>query len=85
MQNRNAIKIFAILFALICLYQLSFTWVADGVQDDASEYANNYVSENREKLISDLRLSSHDSLLDSMLINYHLESANAKKQKYYLV
>ena len=39
MQNRNVIKIFAILFAIICLYQLSFTWVADGVEEDAVAYA----------------------------------------------
>ncbi|MDP7195545.1 MAG: hypothetical protein QF864_05065, partial [SAR202 cluster bacterium] len=78
MQNRNAIKIFAILFALICLYQLSFTWVADGVQDDALEYANNYVNENSEQLISDLRSSSNDSLLDSILINEYFESEKAK-------
>ena len=84
MQNRNAIKIFAILFALICLYQLSFTWVSDGVQDDALEYANNYVNENSEQLISDLRSSSNDSLLDSTLINEHFESEKAKKEKYYL-
>ena len=37
MQNRNAIKVFTLLFAIVCLYQLSFTWVADGVQDDASD------------------------------------------------
>jgi len=84
MQNRNAIKIFAVLFALICLYQLSFTWVADGVQDDALEYANNYVNENSEQLISDLRSNSNDSLLDSTLINEHFESEKAKKEKYYL-
>ena len=39
MQNRNVIKIFAIIFAIVCLYQLSFTWVADGVEDDAVAYA----------------------------------------------
>ena len=42
MQNRNVIKIFAILFAIVCLYQLSFTWVADKVEEDAIEYANNF-------------------------------------------
>ena len=41
MQNRNVIKIFAILFAIVCLYQLSFTWIAGGVEDDAVAYAAN--------------------------------------------
>mgnify|MGYP000105775433 CR=1 FL=1 len=39
MQNRNVIKIFAILFAVVCLYQLSFTWIVGGVEDDAVAYA----------------------------------------------
>ena len=40
MQNRNVVSLFAILFALVCLYQLSFTWIANGIEDDASIYAN---------------------------------------------
>jgi len=84
MQNRNAIKVFAILFALVCLYQLSFTWVAGGVQDDAIEYANDYVDGNNEKLLAELKTSSGDSLLDSVQISEHLEAETAKKEKYYL-
>ena len=48
MQNRNFIKIVALVFALICLYQLSFTWVADGVESDAIEYAESYNENERE-------------------------------------
>ena len=48
MQNRNFIKIVAVVFALICLYQLSFTWVADGVESDAIEYAESYNENERE-------------------------------------
>ena len=40
MHNKNVIKIFAVLFAIVCLYQLSFTWVADGVEEDAVAYAS---------------------------------------------
>ena len=57
MQNRNAIKVFTLLFAIVCLYQLSFTWVADGVQDDAVEYANTYIESNKEALISEFQTS----------------------------
>ncbi len=50
MQNRNVIKIFTILFAIVCLYQLSFTWVADRVESDAVAYASNFdESERKEK------------------------------------
>lgn len=39
MQNKGAIKIFAILLALACIFYLSFTWVTRGVESDANEYA----------------------------------------------
>ena len=48
MQNRNFIRIVAVVFALICLYQLSFTWIADNVEKDAVEYAENYNENERE-------------------------------------
>ena len=35
MQNKGAIKIFAILLALACIFYLSFTWVTRGVESDA--------------------------------------------------
>ena len=49
MQNRNFIKIFTILFAIVSLYQLSFTWVAGGVEDDAVVYASEYPVEQQEQ------------------------------------
>ena len=48
MRERNVIKIFAILFAIVCLYQLSFTWVADKVEEDAIEYANNFPEDQKQ-------------------------------------
>ena len=40
MQNKGLIWSFIILLSLACLYQLSYTWVAQGVENDAVEYAN---------------------------------------------
>ncbi|EAQ40780.1 protein translocase subunit SecDF [Polaribacter sp. MED152] len=40
MQNKGLIKLFAILFGLVSLYQLSFTFLANKVEDDAVEYSN---------------------------------------------
>ncbi|MCC7231667.1 MAG: protein translocase subunit SecDF [Bacteroidia bacterium] len=40
MQSKGAVKLFAILLALVCLYQLSFTLVTRSVEKDAQEYAN---------------------------------------------
>jgi SecD/SecF fusion protein len=39
MQNKGAILTFAILLAAVCLYQLSFTWKAKQVEQDAAKYA----------------------------------------------
>ncbi len=40
MQNRGLVKFFAILFALVCIYQLSFTFVSHNVENDAKAFAN---------------------------------------------
>jgi SecD/SecF fusion protein len=39
MQNKGLVKFFAILFALVSIYQLSFTFVANKVKDDAKNFA----------------------------------------------
>ena len=44
MQNKGAIKIFAILLALACIFYLSFTWVTRGVETEAKEYAESVSS-----------------------------------------
>lgn len=40
MQSKGAIKLFAIILALVCLYELSFTLISRGVENDAKEFAN---------------------------------------------
>jgi SecD/SecF fusion protein len=44
MQNKGLITIFAILFGLVSIYQLSFTFVANKVEDSAKEFANSKFS-----------------------------------------
>jgi SecD/SecF fusion protein len=39
MQNRGLVKFFAILFALVSIYQLSFTFVAHKIEGDAKAFA----------------------------------------------
>ena len=39
MQNKGLVKFFAILFALVSIYQLSFTFVANKVKEDAKIFA----------------------------------------------
>ena len=40
MQNKGLLTTFTVLFALGCVYALSLTWVATGVEKDAKEKAN---------------------------------------------
>jgi SecD/SecF fusion protein len=40
MQNKGLIRLFAILFGLVSVYQLSFTYFTNKVEDEAKEYAN---------------------------------------------
>jgi len=52
MQNRGLVKFFAILFALVSIYQLSFTFVANGVKSDAKAFANGDEKKELEYLTS---------------------------------
>ena len=71
MQNRNVIKIFAIIFAIVCLYQLSFTWVANGVEDDAVAYAADFNEDEREvKEKFYLDSISSEEVYDILLTSY---------------
>ena len=45
MQNKGAIRLFAILLALACAYYLMFTWKAASIEGDAEAYALNYIAQ----------------------------------------
>ena len=80
MQNRNAIKIFAILFALVSLYQLSFTWIASGVEDDALEYAAQFPSsEQEEKVKFYLDSVNSEPVYDIFLTEYSYADCKARE------
>jgi len=51
--------LFTLLFAVVCLYQLSFTWVVNGVEDDAYEYAINK-AENAQLIKKDSLFNQED-------------------------
>ncbi|RAR46284.1 protein translocase subunit SecDF [Flavobacterium lacus] len=52
MQSKGLIKFFAILFALVCIYQLSFTFVANKVKSDAKAFAGADVTKEAKYLDS---------------------------------
>lgn len=88
MQNKGAIKIFAILLGLACIFYLSFTWKTQSVESDAKEYAESKVSS--AKVLSDAKEyakgdpSRQQSYLDSLkehITDRYLDSM--KKQTVY--
>ena len=50
MQNKGLIKWTAILLALACLYQLSFTWKSRSVEKAAVEYAQSFPAEEQASM-----------------------------------
>jgi SecD/SecF fusion protein len=52
MQGKGVIKFFAILLAAVCIYQLSFTWVANKVEGDAKKYAKGNAAKEKAYLDS---------------------------------
>lgn len=52
MQGKGVIKFFAILLAVVCLYQLSFTWVAHKVENDAEVYSKGNADKKKAYLDS---------------------------------
>ncbi len=65
MQNKGLIKVFAILFALVCIYQLSFTFIASNVENDAEEFAEQKIGEDVENFIAE-RQALEQHYLDSI-------------------
>ena len=62
MQNKGLIKVFAVLFGLVSLYQLSFTYISNSVEDDAKAFANTKFSASEPEK----RNSAEASYLDSI-------------------
>jgi len=52
MQNKGLIRLFAILFGLVSIYQLSFTFITSKIEGDAERYAQVEVEEGSENYIS---------------------------------
>jgi SecD/SecF fusion protein len=88
MQNKGAIKIFAILLGLACIFYLSFTWVTRGVETDAQEHAENVANSAKTRMLAKeyakgdaaKELSYIDSL-KGVIVDRYLDSM--KKQTVY--
>lgn len=75
MQNKGAIKVFAIALAIVSLYQLSFTFVAGRVERKAQAYATN---NQAVTLANDLAKDN------TMLFKHLYDSIVEARETYYL-
>ncbi len=75
MQSKGVIKFFAIAFALVCLFQLSFTFVTRSIEKDAREYARNAQAE---------RLAGEVAGGDEVRFHFMMDSLAKVRERYYL-
>ena len=75
MQNKGAIKVFAIILALASIFQLSFTFFSNKVESNAVKYASNDQAINLAN-----RLSQGDLVKQI----YYLDSISKARKQYYL-
>ncbi|MBP9068473.1 MAG: protein translocase subunit SecDF [Bacteroidia bacterium] len=70
MQNKGAIKVFALLLTLACIFYLSFTWITRSVETEAVEYAEGIVNGQKYKSlakeVANGNTSKEQSILDSI-------------------
>src|SRR5699024_2189883 len=65
MQNKGLVRLFAILFALVSIYQLSFIFVANKIESEAEEFAYNKISDQEENYVAK-REAVESRYLDSL-------------------
>ena len=82
MQNNSLVRVFGILFALVSIYQLSFTFISSSVESEAENFAIQSVSEDISDYL-EVRDKKITNYLDSIGNNpiYGFTSYNDAKEK----
>ncbi|MGB3590855.1 MAG: protein translocase subunit SecDF [Nonlabens sp.] len=84
MQNKGIIRFFAILFAIVSIYQLTYTFISNKVESDADVYAESIVSgdvENANELRDDARKRYLDSVASKDIWSGFTTYTDAKNQE----
>ena len=77
MQNKGLIRFLAWAFALVCLFQLSFTFVTGSIESKAKKTAENYIkSEQTQKLVAERT----NNTVDAQILTDSLR--NAREARY---
>ena len=66
MQQKGIIRFFAIIFALVCLFQLSFTFVSSREESKMKDYANNAQALDAAKVLAKEDVGRESFLRDSI-------------------
>ncbi|WP_291864724.1 protein translocase subunit SecDF [Maribacter sp.] len=83
MQNKGLIKLFALLFGLVSIYQLSYTFVTSKVEGEAEVYATSQISETETDYIAKreaLGASYLDSIGNNSILGYTNYNEAKKKE-----
>lgn len=83
MQNKGLIRLFALLFGLVSIYQLSFTYITSKLENDAETYAINQFSEAEEDYVAKreaLEASYLDSIGSNTVLGYTSYDDAKKKE-----
>jgi SecD/SecF fusion protein len=80
MQNNGLVKLFAVLFVLVSIYQLSFTFIVNQTEDKARLYAESQVDANTPNYFDALN-STERQYLDSVASDHHFGYTNAKARE----
>mgnify|MGYP002713142254 CR=1 FL=1 len=83
MQNKGLIRLFAILFGLVSIYQLSYTFIASKLEKDAEAYAVSRISEAEDDYVAKreaLEASYLDSIGDNTVLGF-TSYEDAKKKE----
>lgn len=83
MQNKGLIKLFALLFGLVSIYQLSYTFITSKVEKEAEVFAASRISEAEEDYVSEreaLEANYLDSIGSNPILGYTTYDEAKKKE-----
>ena len=83
MQNKGLIRLFAILFGLVSIYQLSFTFITSKLEKDAENYAVSQIADTEDDYVAKreaLEASYLDSISDNPVLGF-TSYEDAKKKE----
>ncbi|UJH66698.1 protein translocase subunit SecDF [Allomuricauda sp. SCSIO 65647] len=83
MQNKGLIRLFALLFGLVSIYQLSFTFITGKVEKDAEVYAASQIAETEDDYVAKreaLEASYLDSIGGNPILGYTTYNDAKKKE-----